>query len=168
MLVSEPRNAETATIQGLELNLQQALTFLPSPFDGLGVSANATFLDTKFTFLTGAGPRVTGLFLQPDTVWNASVYYQKGKFEGRISYNYIGQFLETINNTIPNADQYWNDRGTFDANISYRITPNLTLYAEGQNLTNQGRRERAGPGQRYLQESAEYGRTFWFGVAANF
>lgn len=168
VLVSEPRNAETATIKGLELNLQQALTFLPAPFDGLGISANATFLDTKFTFLTSAGPRVTGLYLQPDTVWNASVYYQKGKFEGRLSYNYIGGFLETINDTIPNADQYWKGRGTLDANISYRITPNLTLYAEGQNLTDQGRRELVGPGRAYLQESAEYGRTFWFGVAANF
>ncbi len=168
VLVSEPRNAETATIKGLELNLQQALTFLPAPFDGLGVSANATFLDTRFTFLTSVGPRVTGLFLQPDTVWNASVYYQKGKFEGRLSYNYIGGFLETINDTIPNADQYWKSRGTLDANISYRITPNLTVYAEGQNLTDQGRRELVGPGQAFLQESAEYGRTFWFGVAANF
>ncbi|MCW2413302.1 MULTISPECIES: TonB-dependent receptor [unclassified Sphingobium] len=168
VLVSEPRNAETATIKGLELNLQQALTFLPDPFDGLGVSANATFLDTRFTFLTTAGPRVTGLFLQPDTVWNASVYYQKGKFEGRLSYNYIGGFLETINDTIPNADQYWKSRGTLDANISYRVTSNITLYAEGQNLNNQGRRELVGPGRTYLQESAEYGRTFWFGVAANF
>lgn len=166
--VSEPRNAESAIIRGLELNLQQALTFLPAPFDGLGVSANATFLDTEFTFLTSDGPRVTGLFLQPDTVWNASVYYQKGQFEGRLSYNYIGGFLETINDTIPNADQYWKGRGTLDANISYRITPNLTLYAEGQNLTDQGRRELVGPDQAYLQESAEYGRTFWFGVAANF
>ncbi|MCW2351501.1 TonB-dependent receptor [Sphingobium sp. B12D2B] len=168
VLVSEPRNAETATIKGLELNLQQALTFLPDPFDGLGMSANATFLDTRFTFLTTAGPRVTSLFLQPDTVWNASVYYQKGKFEGRLSYNYIGGFLETINDTIPNADQYWKSRGTLDANISYRVTSNITLYAEGQNLNNQGRRELVGPGRTYLQESAEYGRTFWFGVAANF
>lgn len=166
--ITTPRNAENATIQGLELNLQQALTFLPSPFDGFGINANATFLDTKFTFLTGAGPRVTGLFMQPDTVWNASIYYQKDRFEARLSYNYIGGFLETIHDTIPNADQYWKDRGTLDANISYRLTDNLTVYAEGQNLNNAGRRELTGPGRTYLQESAEYGRTFWLGVAANF
>ncbi len=168
VLVSEPRNAETAIIRGLELNLQQALTFLPAPFDGLGVGANATLLDTEFTFLTAVGPRVTGLFLQPDTVINASVYYQKGAFEGRLSYNYIGGFLETINDTIPNADQYWKGRGTLDATASFRVTPSLTVYAEGQNLTDQGRRELVGPGRTFLQESAEYGRTFWIGVAANF
>lgn len=168
VLVSEPRNAQSATLKGLELNVQQALTFLPKPLDGLGISANATFLDSRFTFLTSTGPRVTGLYLQPDIVWNASVYYQRDKFEGRLSYNYIGGFLETINDTIPNADQYWKGRGTLDANISYRIKPNLTLFAEGQNLTDQGRRELVGPGRTYLQEAAEYGRTFWFGVAANF
>jgi TonB-dependent receptor len=168
VVVTTPRNAETATIRGVELNLQQALTFLPQPFNGLGVSANATLLDTRFTFRTSAGPRVTGLFLQPDATANATIYYQRGPFESRLSWNYIGGFLETINDTIPNADQYWKERSTFDANISYRITPRLTVYAEGQNLSNSGRRELTGPGRTFLQESAEYGRTFFLGVAANF
>lgn len=168
VIVSTPRNAETATIRGIEFNLQQALTFLPEPFDGLGVFANATFLDTEFTFRTSVGPRVTGLFLQPDATANATVYYQRGPFEGRVSWNYIGGFLETINDTIPNADQYWKHRSTFDANVSYRITPQLTVYAEGQNLSDAGRHELTGPGRDFLQESAEYGRTFFIGVTANF
>lgn len=168
VIVTTPRNANTATIKGVELNLQQALTFLPGALSGLGVAANATFLDTRFTFLTTAGPRVTGLYLQPDATANATVYYQRDRFEGRVSWNYIGGFLETINDTIPNADQYWKYRSTFDANISFRITPRLTVYAEGQNLSDAGRRELTGPGRTYLQESAEYGRTFWAGVTASF
>ncbi|TCP36594.1 TonB-dependent receptor [Sphingomonas sp. BK235] len=168
VIVTTPRNANTATIRGVELNVQQALTFLPGALSGLGVAANATFLDTKFTFLTSAGPRETGLYLQPDATANATVYYQRGRFEGRVSWNYIGGFLETINDLIPNADQYWKERSTFDANISFRITPRLTLYAEGQNLSDAGRRELTGPGRTYLQESAEYGRTFWAGVTASF
>ncbi|GGB40992.1 TonB-dependent receptor [Sphingomonas metalli] len=168
VIVTTPRNANDATIRGVELNVQQALTFLPGALSGLSVAANATFLDTHFTFLTSAGPRVTGLFLQPDTTANATLFYQRGKFEGRVSWNYIGGFLETINDTIPNADQYWKDRSTFDANISYRLTPRFTIYAEGQNLSDAGRRELTGPGRTYLQESAEYGRTFWIGVTASF
>lgn len=168
VIVTTPQNAETARIRGLELGLQQALTFLPEPLNGLGVSGNVTLIDSKFTVLTAAGPRVTGLFFQPDVTGNASIYYQRGKFEGRVSYNYIGGFLETINDTIPNADQYWKGRTTFDANISYRITPELTVYAEGQNLSDAGRRELVGPNQAFLQESAEYGRTFFVGVTASF
>ena len=168
VIVTTPRNANSASIRGVELNLQQALTFLPGALSGLGIAANATFLDTRFTFLTSAGPRVTGLYLQPDKTANATLFYQRGRFEGRVSWNYIGGFLETINDTIPNADQYWKYRSTFDANVSFRVTPRLTLYAEGQNLSNAGRRELTGPGRIYLQESAEYGRTFWAGVTASF
>jgi TonB-dependent receptor len=168
VIVTTPQNAETARIRGVELGVQQALTFLPEPLNGLGVSGNVTLIDSKFTFLTAVGPRVTGLFLQPDVTGNASLYYQRGKFEGRVSYNYIGGFLETINDTIPNADQYWKGRTTFDANISYRITPQLTIYAEGQNLSAAGRRELVGPNQAFLQESAEYGRTFFVGATASF
>jgi TonB-dependent receptor len=168
VIVTTPQNADNARIRGVELAAQQALTFLPDPLNGFGLSSNVTLIDSKFTFLTAIGPRVTGLFLQPDVTGNASVYYQRGKFEGRVSYNYIGGFLETINDTIPNADQYWKGRTSFDANISFRITPQLTLYAEGQNLSDAGRRELVGPGRAYLQEAAEYGRTFFVGLTASF
>ncbi len=168
VIVTTPTNADDARIRGVEMAVQQALTFLPDPLNGFGVSGNVTLIDSRFTFLTSVGPRRTGLFLQPDVTGNASIYYQRGRFEGRVSYNYIGGFLETINDTIPNADQFWKGRTTFDANISYRITPQLTLYAEGQNLSDAGRRELVGPSRAYLQEAAEYGRTFFVGVTASF
>ncbi|MNE32528.1 TonB dependent receptor [compost metagenome] len=141
---------------------------LPAPFDGFGVSANATFLDTDFTFLTSVGERHTGLFQQPDTTTNATLYYQRGPLEARISHNYVGGFLETINDTIPNADQYWKGRHLYDASISWRFDNGMTVFVEGQNLNDAGRREVTGPNQGYLQESAEYGRTFWVGLSASF
>lgn len=168
VLVSTPMNAQSAEIRGVELGFQQALTMLPAPFDGFGVSANATFLDTEFTFLTSAGERHTGLFQQPDTTTNASIYYQRGPLEARVSHNYVGGFLETINDTVPNADQYWKGRHLFDASISWRFDNGMTVFVEGQNLNDAGRREVTGPGRTYLQESAEYGRTFWVGLSASF
>lgn len=168
VLVSTSRNAQSAEIRGIELGFQQALTMLPAPFDGFGVNANATFLDTDFTFLTSAGERHTGLFQQPSTTTNASIYYQRGPLEARISHNYVGGFLETINDTIPNADQYWKGRHLYDASISWRFDNGMTVFVEGQNLNDAGRREVTGPGRGYLQESAEYGRTFWLGVSASF
>lgn len=168
VLVSTPMNAQSAEIRGIELGFQQALTMLPAPFDGFGVNANATFLDTEFTFLTSAGERHTGLFQQPSTTTNASIYYQRGPLEARISHNYVGGFLETINDTIPNADQYWKGRHLYDASISWRFDNGMTVFVEGQNLNDAGRREVTGPGRGYLQESAEYGRTFWLGLSASF
>ncbi|MBU1375844.1 MAG: TonB-dependent receptor [Alphaproteobacteria bacterium] len=166
--VSTPRNAESAKIKGLEFAIQQAFTFLPEPFDGFGFNGNLTVLDTEFAFLTRAGRRVTGLFQQPDLTTNESIYYQRGPFEARVSHNYIGGFLETINDTIPNADQYWKGRHLFDASVSWRFNDHFTVFAEAQNLSNTGRQEVTGPNRRNLQEWANYGRTYWLGVAANF
>jgi TonB-dependent receptor len=168
VLVSTPRNAESAKINGLEFAVQQAFTFLPEPFNGFGTNANFTLLDTKFTFLTATGRRTRGLFQQPDLTTNESIYYQRGPFEARVSHNYIGGFLETIVDANTNSDQYWKGRHVFDANVSWRPTDFLTVFVEGQNLSNTGRQEVSGPNRRNLQEWANYGRTFWLGAAVNF
>lgn len=169
--VSQPTNAETAEIRGLELGYQQQLWFLPGWLDGLGVGANATFLETEFRFRTNAGVRTTGFVLQPDSTYNAQVYYQKAGFEARLSYNYIDRFLEGANATAPQADQYWKDRGAFDAQVSYRFDGfggDLTAFVEAENLTDEGRREVTGPNADLLQESAEYGRVVWVGLSGRF
>jgi len=168
VLVTTPTNAKSAKIKGLELAVQQAFTFLPSPFDGFGLNANLTLLDTEFTFLTSTGPRTTGLFQQPEITTNESIYYQRGPFEVRVSHNYIGGQLETIVDANPNSDQYWKGRHSFDANVSWRPTDRLTIFLEGQNLSNTGRQEVTGPQRRNLQEWANYGRTYWVGAAVNF
>ncbi len=168
VLVSTPRNAEAAKIKGLEFAVQQAFTFLPSPLDGFGFNGNVTLLDTEFTFLTSTGPRVTGLFQQPEITTNESIYYQRGPLEARVSHNYIGGQLETINDANANSDQYWKGRHSFDASLSWRFAQRFTVFVEGQNLSNTGRQEVTGPGRAYLQEWANYGRTYWVGAAVNF
>jgi TonB-dependent receptor len=162
--VTQPRNAQSAKLRGVELGWQQTLTFLPAPWNGLGFNVNGTYLDSDFTFLTSAGPRETGFFMQPDYTHNQTVFYQQGPFEIRVSHNYLGGFLETINDTIPNSDQYWMGRHTYDANVTWRLNRSLTLFASGENLTATNRRENTGPGKRYLQEIGDYGRTWWLGV----
>lgn len=43
--LSEPINAGDAKISGFELNGQTFLDFVPSPWNGFGVSANLTYLN---------------------------------------------------------------------------------------------------------------------------
>jgi TonB-dependent receptor len=162
--VTQPRNAQSAKLRGVELGWQQTLSFLPAPWNGLGFNVNGTVLDSDFTFLTSAGPRETGFFMQPDYTHNQTLFYQQGPIEIRISHNYLGGFLETINDTIPNSDQYWMGRHTYDANVTWRMNRSLTLFASGENLTATNRRENTGPGKRYLQEIGDYGRTWWVGA----
>lgn len=166
--VSQPTNAETAEIRGLELNYQQQLYFLPGWASGFGVGANATFLDTEFRFRNGATVRTLNFPQQPDVTYNAQLYYQADGFEARVSYNYIDRFLEGANGSIPQADQYWKGRGVFDAQLSYRLTDQIEVFVEAENLTDRGRREVTGPNADLLQESAEYGRVVWVGLTGSF
>jgi TonB-dependent receptor len=166
--VSQPTNAQSATIFGIEAAVQQSLTFLPKPFDGLGVNVNGTFIDSNLDVLTTAGPRRLGFFFQPRWAWNATVFYENGPVEARLAYNYTGNFLETINQTIPGADQFWKWRGTMDAQVRFRVTPNIDLFVEGENLTNSRRIELTGPNRDLLQESAQFGRAFSLGASVVF
>ena len=163
--VTQPANAQSATIFGIEAAVQQSLTFLPKPFDGLGVNLNLTYIDSDLDVLTTAGPRRLGFFLQPRWAWNATAFYVNGPVEARLAYNYTGQFLETINQTIPGADQFWKSRGTMDAQIRVRVTPNVEIFVEGENLTNSRRIELTGPNRDLLQESAKFGRAFSIGAS---
>lgn len=163
--VTQPQNAQSATIFGIEAAIQQSLTFLPEPFDGLGVNLNATYVDSDLEVLTTAGPRSLGFFFQPRWAWNATAFYVNGPVEARLAYNYTGNFLETINQTIPGADQFWKWRGTMDAQIRFRVSPNIDLFIEGENLTNSRRIELTGPNRDLLQESAQFGRAFSIGAS---
>jgi TonB-dependent receptor len=165
VVVTRPDNAQSATLFGVEAAVQQSLSFLPKPFDGLGVNFNATYVKSRLDVLTDAGPRRLGFFLQPTWAANATVFYENGPVEARLAYNYTGGFLETINQTLPGADQFWRWRATLDAQVRVRLNRNIQLFVEGENLNNGGRIELTGPNRDLLQESARYGRAFSFGVS---
>ena len=167
--VSQPENAADAEITGLELQYQQAFRFLPAPFDGFGVQANMTYLDTEYTVPLGDGTtRQTAFFQQPELVYNLTGFYVTPAFELRVSYNYTDRFLDALNAGNPNRDEFWDERTQVDMQARFNLTSKLSVIGEVQNLTDEGRRELTGPGAVFLQEDAEFGRTFWLGVNAQF
>lgn len=167
--VTQPENAASAEVFGIEGQFQQTFTWLPQPWDGFGVSANFTILDTDFEIPVGDGTtRTTGLFQQPDLVLNLTAFYQNEYFEVRGSYNYTDSFLDALNAGDPNRDEYWDDRGQLDLQARVNVTENIAIVGEAVNLTNEGRTELTGPDALFLQEDARFGRTYWVGVTASF
>ncbi len=167
--VNQPENAANAEILGLEAQYQQVLSFLPAPWDGLGLGANVTWLDTDFVVPLGGGnTRTTTLYQQPDLIYNLTAFYQNENFELRGSYNFTGKFLDALNTGDPNKDEYWEERGQLDLQARVNISENLSFVAEAVNVTDEGRTELTGPDERFLQEDARFGRTFWLGVNASF
>lgn len=166
--VTQPENAAKAEIFGLEAQYQQLLSFLPTPWNGLGIGANVTWLDTDFVVpLSDGSMRSTTLLQQPDLTYNLTLFYQNEFFEVRGSYNYTGEFLDLLNANNPNLDEYWDERGQLDLQARVNLTKNFSLVAEAVNVTDEGRTELTGPDARFLQEDARFGRTFWIGFNAS-
>ena len=162
-----PANARDAELRGLELQYEQRLFFLPPPWDDFGLSGNATFIDGEFNVpLSDGGTRDVGFFQQPDRLYNLTGFYAGPRLEVRLSYNWTDSFIDSVEPDDPNLDEYWDAREQLDLQLRLNVTDRVSVIAEAVNLTNAGRTELTGPGRRFLQESARFGRTFWLGVGA--
>jgi TonB-dependent receptor len=86
-LVTSVANGGGLKIKGVELSYQQPFTFLPSPWDGFGVVANYTYVDAGNVTNKATGVTTPTLGISKSS-YNASVYYEKEKFNLRLSYNF--------------------------------------------------------------------------------
>jgi len=114
------------------LSYQQDFTFLPDPFDGLGLVINASFMDSEVTLFDRPDVK-TPFFRQPDAVANVQVYYQRRGFEARLAWHYQDDSLGSVG-ADPLLDQYIRSREQIDAKISYQINRTWGIFVEGRNL----------------------------------
>jgi TonB-dependent receptor len=156
--IREPRNGEAATLTGFEVALQNRLSFLPSPLDGLGFCGNYTFTDSEAQFPGRTGKKAS-LPGQPRHVGNVALSYEKGGFSGRIALNLHGKYISEVGDTAA-GDIYYDDHAQLDFAASQRITSGLRLFVELNNLTNEPLRYYEGVPDRPIQE--EYYR--WWGT----
>ncbi|WP_428152391.1 TonB-dependent receptor [Brevundimonas sp.] len=165
--VTQPLNADKAEVTGLELNIQTQFTFLSSPFDGLGVSANYTWIESEASGLAGQS-RTVPLFNQSPRVASAQLFYEKYGITARLAYSFRDRFLDTVGATA-NNDLYTDALGQFDARLSYDIRDEVTIFVEGSNL-NDARFRRFQSEQRPYQtvEEERYGRSVRAGVSLKF
>jgi TonB-dependent receptor len=131
---SFPDNGAGAKLKGIELGVQVPFTFLPSPLDGFGVLANATFLDVgKVTPSSGAAP--TPLPGVSNRAYNAALYYEKYGFGARVSYTYRSKFTNDLSSYFGDGD-FARSYGQLDASMSYDVNKNISLNIDGANLMN--------------------------------
>lgn len=149
--LSQIRNSGKGELMGLELTFDRQLNFLPSFLNGLGFNSNISWFESEATLLTDLRVgEVVPLFKQPDMTANVSLYYDKHGLFARLSYNYRGQYLNSITAGrgalqqherlgIPadSRDEYVEGTARVDFTMRYKITPNLQVFFEAINLTNE-------------------------------
>lgn len=139
----------TGKIKGFEVAYQQTYDFLPAPFDGLGASANYTYIDSQGlpnTFLNG-GEVPNDSAVPPGNLpleqlskhnVNASVFYEKGPISVRAAYNWRSRFLLTASDVIfPYFSIFNEPTGQLDASMFFNVTPDIRVGVQGVNLLNE-------------------------------
>ncbi|MXV07493.1 MULTISPECIES: TonB-dependent receptor [unclassified Xanthomonas] len=168
---STPLNSGRGKVRGLELNyVSGELAFLPDALRGLGVSSNLTLLDGSFDIPASsaavaagapASRRSSGLVQQPDYIANATVFYRRGGFEARASWNRIGEALQLVSSDTPERDLYAQPRSQLDLQLSYAINPAWDVMLQAQNITRAPFVVRQGPGQALVNNYFPVGSTLW-------
>ena len=172
--IVSPINASKAEVQGLEISYNQdRFDFLPDWLSGVGFNANLTFLDGSFDLpVSDAGiangqskiRKTSSLIQQPEFISNATLFYSRGPFEARVSYNKVGRALQQANQDTPERDLFQEPRDQIDAQIRYELGQ-FDIVLQAQNITEEPFVVRQGPGRAYINNFFPVGTTVWFGVS---
>jgi len=146
-------NTPGGPLKGYELTYQQPFSFLPGFWRNFGVQLNYTHVDSKikYIFSSGTGNTIVTTYTENDLLnlspnsYNATLYYDDGRFSARVSTSYRDAYISTIlsqenvwdldNNQYATADvQGKYSVENVDFNMSWKVNKKLSLTFEAINL----------------------------------
>ena len=182
-------NTPGGPLKGYELTYQQPFTFLPGFWRNFGVQFNYTHVESeiKYLFSTAANSNATVVTsiaendlvnLSPNS-YNATLYYDDGKFSARVSTSYRDGYISEVltrenvwdldDNELITADVTGKHSvRNVDFNMSYQVNKNLSLTFEAINLLDT-------PDERYVDSELKLadrytvtGQQYYLGVRYRF
>ncbi len=164
--LSSSVNGGNAKVYGAEAAYSQVFTFLPEPFDGLGVQGSYTHTEVKADYTAGSRAIRDQLIGLSKNSFNLVGFYDKGPLSARLSYVWRDKYLSSTGSTVQ-APTYVAAFGSLDGQLSVQATENLTLSLEGINLAG-AHQDTYNDNPLRVGEINYYGRTILFGVRAVF
>ncbi|MCJ2187365.1 TonB-dependent receptor [Novosphingobium beihaiensis] len=172
--LSQPQNADSGNLFGVEANMTARLAFLPAPLDGFGISANVTYVDSSVN-VPGRQDDDLPFFRQSKWLAGGALFYEKGPLEARFAVSYRSSYLSGVgsgkdyyeNPSNADFDDYTKGRTVLDARIGYRIVEGVEIFGSVSNIGEtpligyQGRSNR-------ITSREEYGLNADFGISAKF
>lgn len=117
-------NGGGSDIRGLEGQFRTQFTRLPGLLSGLGVNFNYTFLHSSNPVAAGASH-----------LYNAVVFYDKGKWQARVAYNWQSKIPgPTLNVGGDSLTIYQRAAGYLDASLMYAVNKDVTVFLQGLDL----------------------------------
>jgi iron complex outermembrane receptor protein len=132
ILFTQPENGISAAIEGFEFGFQKAL---PANF---GLLFNYTFASSSADFGSADDVRSSGLPGLSRNSYNASVYYDDGKLDARISYAWRERYLAQFSDDF-GVPRFVDDFGQLDLSANYSVNEHLQIQMQVLNVTNEQR-----------------------------
>lgn len=124
-------NLDEAEVFGIEIGYQQALDFLPAPWDGVIVGANYTYADSEATLPNGDKIEVPG---QSKDIFNAILGYDKGRWDLRAAYSYKGENVDDVDVDGIGEGRLILEQGFLDLSAKFEVKDGLKVYADLKNV----------------------------------
>ncbi len=141
-VITQPLNASNGELKGIELGF---LWFpeLPGVFNGLGFNGSLTKLDSEQNIpLTNPAGEIVGqentdFFGVSDMSYNFTLAYDRGSFNGRLSYVWREEFLgRNENRLFANPIGIWRRPETsLDLQLNYNVNDKVAVSFDAVNLT---------------------------------
>ncbi len=163
-LINRKINGDGAKVKGIEALLQLPFYFLPGPFDGLGIVATYSYIDSTTPIRDAVGRVLAFPGLSKNNA-NLVGYYEKGPVSFRLAYNWRDDYLVGLSgaNTGIYNDAYTDLSATF----RYDISKNFSLNLEANNLLNEHQRTYDGVSEA-LRTNLFFGRMYKAGISFKF
>ncbi len=123
--ISHPINGDKAQVMGLELGLQHLWD------NGFGVNLKYTATDTRAYV---GGVHVGQLEGVSRSALSAALLYEDDKVNAQIAVDHNGRYTEALD-TVGGYTRYGEPLTWVTASLAYNLTPDVTLFFEGKNLT---------------------------------
>lgn len=147
--ITRPYNTGEGYRRGVEVQAQTFFTFLPGILKNFGVIANYTYVESLRTWnalpgATSAVPVSLPIERTPKHVYNLQALFERGSLNARLSYNYNGSLLDSVNTALVRESTYVVPRDWMDAAINYTIPrgplKNIGFSLQVQNVLASARR----------------------------
>jgi len=163
-IVQDFNSTQKTTIKGFEIGTRTFFDRLPSPWNGIGIEANYTHIDSKAPGVRAVGMdgnNIPGISVPglSGEAYNVNLLYDKGNWDARLAWSWRGDYLATTtgNGTngwynLPGAadDEVYCKRGAdvvcyslpvygsaygqLDGSVSYKLNDHIRLAFQGSNL----------------------------------
>ncbi|WP_254849598.1 TonB-dependent receptor [Thalassotalea sp. PP2-459] len=164
---TRPRNGGEGEITGYEIAYQQVFDTLPAPFDGLGIQANYTNIDSSADYSDLGNSEELTLEGLSEHNANLILFYEKEQVKVRFAYNYRSDFINEAVSWI-GGPKSTDNFGQLDFRASYDINDNFQVFVEGINITNETLSQFYDLDKKLLSGYEDFGSRYALGVRAQF